>query len=182
MACGVARQVVGPHAHAAAQVPDRAIAVAGGVGPGLVMEILLHDGVHRVQHILRVAIVLAHAVPRLGSGQVGLMHLHRGVHQAVQPGHVVFVNMAQDDQVHRVQLGPDAVGHLGCVKGHPHVGPLHDELVAVRVLAGLFTQMHAHRAKTQNRGHNSLSKILVCRQQYSQRDTSGLAHTLQLNA
>ena len=98
--------------------------------------------------------------------------------QAVQTRHVVFVHMAQDDQVHRVQLGADAVGHLGRVKGHAHVSPLHDQLVPVGVFAGLLAQVHPHRTEIQNRGHARVSLCCAARH-YSQRDSPALAHALQ---
>ena len=82
---GVARQVVRPHAHPATQVPQRAVAVASGVGPGLVMKILSHYLMHRIEHVLWVTVVATQPVPRLGGGQIGLVHLYAGLGHTVQP-------------------------------------------------------------------------------------------------
>ena len=99
------------------------------------------------QQLVGVAVVPAQAVPALCGGQVGPVHVHRCVRQPVQPGHVVFVHMAQDHQVYVVQRRADVVGDRRRVEGHARVTAVHDDLVAVGVLAGLFAEVDGHRAE-----------------------------------
>jgi hypothetical protein len=95
---GMARHVHGAHAHAA-QIPDRAVGVGDGVRPRHIVELGLDLRLQRAQHRWRVAVVAAEALPASCGGEVGLVHVHRHLPQALQPGHVVLVYMAQDHEL-----------------------------------------------------------------------------------
>ena len=90
-----------------------------------------------------------HAVPGLHRRQVGLVHLHGGVAQAAQRHRVVFVHMAQQHHVGLVQVRPDVQRHARRVEGHAGVAALHDDLIAVGVLAGFITQIDPHGAEVE---------------------------------
>ena len=157
MARRVAGQVVRAHAHAAAQIPHRAVGVAGGVGARDPVVAGLDGAAQRRQRLRRVAIVVAQAVPRLRGGQVGVVGLHGGARHAVQPGGVVFVHVAQDDAVHLVEFRPDAVGHQRRVERDARISAVHDHLVAIRVLARLAADVNANGADGVDggRGHGA---------------------------
>ena len=65
----------------------------------------------------------------------------------MQPGHVVFMHMAQHDQIGVVEVGADPVGDRRRVEHHMGVGAAHDNLVAVGVLAVLVTEKNGDPAK-----------------------------------
>jgi hypothetical protein len=75
-----------------------------------------------------------------------VVHVHRGLRQAVQAGHVVFVHMTQHDGIDAIQRRPDAVGHQRRIEGHAQVRTGHDHLVAVGVLAVAVAEKYGHGA------------------------------------
>ena len=77
------------------------------------------------------------------------MHLHGRTAQAAQRHHVVFMHVAEDDEIDLVQVGPDVARHLGRVEGDARVGALHQHLVAIGVLAGFVALVHPHGAEVQ---------------------------------
>jgi hypothetical protein len=147
VARGVAGQVQRAHAHAAAELPHRAVAITHRVGPRRVVEVALDLAPQVVEDRLRVAVVPAQPREAARGVEVGLVHVHRLAGHQVQPGHVILVHMAEDRQVRIRQHPGDAVGDLRRVEHHPRVAAAHHNLVAVGVLAGLLAEVDANRAE-----------------------------------
>jgi hypothetical protein len=142
----VAGHVDRAHA-AAAQVPVRAIGIADRVGARHVREFTPDLGQHRLDRLRRQAIVAHQALPTARSVDVALVRVHRRLRQAVQPGHVVFVYVAQHHQIGIVQFRADAVGDQRRVEGRASVGAAYDHLVAIGILARLLAEEDADAAE-----------------------------------
>ena len=97
-----------------------------------------------------VAVVAREAGPRARGVEVGLVHLHHRARHAAQPGHVVLVNVAEHDEVDRLERRPDALRDQRRVEGDARVAAFHQHLVAVGVLARLLAQPHRDGAEAQH--------------------------------
>ena len=106
------------------------------------MEVMLDHGFDCRQNVVGITVVLRHSGPGLDGTQVGLVHLHARARHAVQAGHVVFMRMSENDEIHFVEMGADAVGHQRRVEGDARVRTLHDDLISVGVLAGFLPEIN----------------------------------------
>ncbi len=68
------------------------------------------------------------------------MHMHGGAGQAVQAGHVIFVDMAHDHQLGGVELGTDKVGDERRVQGGANIRAPDQHLVSIGIFSVLRTE------------------------------------------
>ena len=143
---GVTRRVEGTHARPA-ELPHRAVRVADGIGPRRVEELAPKLFQHRGHVALVAAVGGDETCPALRGRQIGDVHMHGRLRQAVQGGHVVLMHVAEDHEVGGVELFADVVGDNRRVEGGLGIGAAHDDLIGIRVFAVLLAEEHRDAAE-----------------------------------
>ena len=97
-------------------------------------------------------------VPAARGLDVALVREHLRARQPMQPGHVVFVHVAEHDELGRFERLADALGDQRRVEGRARVAAAHEHLIAVGILAVLLAEEHANASEigVRRRAHRSL--------------------------